>query len=110
MLTDFYGRVSKCVKVEFFKLEPIYDYIRPDALMGYSINGKKYIAFAEIELSNKGFDIYKYEKFYNSGDYKKFFPVFPRIVAITDKKILPTNLNLIKISTDLSDIHNIVKC
>jgi len=110
LLTDFYRDIYNIVEVKYFKNEVILDNIRPDALMGYKYKDKYYIAFIEVEISNKGFDIDKYKRFYITEQYKKYFPIFPLIIAITDKNISEhKKLKIIQIKEDLSNIQDIVK-
>lgn len=79
MVTEFYRNFSKKHKVITFKLEPILGDIRPDSVFGYMNGQEKKLGLLEVELSNKGFNYLKYEKFYSSEAYKKFFPVMPTI-------------------------------
>jgi hypothetical protein len=102
LLTDFYRELYKIAKVHEFRPEVTIGNIRPDAIIGYETD-RKYLALLEIEISNKGFDVYKYESLFYSGEYKTFFPVFPFIIAVTDKPI-KSDINIITVKTDLSDI------
>lgn len=97
LVTDFYRELSKRAYVRSFIIERQFDYIRPDSVFAY--NG--YLAFLEVEISHKGLDIVKYERFKNSLDYKKFFPVFPKIFVVTDKP-KENNLSIEFIPTDFS--------
>jgi hypothetical protein len=57
---------------------------------------RHHIAFLEVELSNKGADIKKYEKFYNSNEYKNHFNIFPELFIKTKQPIsYPTNLKIV---------------
>ena len=70
----------------------------------YTKDNKSYIAFIEVELSNSP-DVGKYERLYRSGKYKSYFKgVFPMIYYITDKAIPKTNLKVIRIGEDMSNL------
>ena len=85
LVTDFYREMKKVCVVATFKIEPTLGNIRPDAVIGYSINGKGKLALLEVEISNKGFNHAKYASF----DYATFFPVKPKIIVISDR-VKPT--------------------
>jgi hypothetical protein len=86
LVTDFYRELHRKCEVLSFKIEPVMDNIRPDAVFGYKFHGKPYMGLLEVEISNKGFNSGKYEKFYSSGDYKKFLPVMPTIFVVGNKE------------------------
>jgi hypothetical protein len=94
LVTDFYRELSKQFQVINFKVEPVLGNIRPDAVFGYIDNNKKCIGLLEVEISNKGFNINKYEKFYISNEYKSYFPVMPRIFIVTNKNIIIKNTSI----------------
>lgn len=101
LVTKFYGYISKQYKVATFKIEPVLDNIRPDAVFGFIKDDKKYIGLLEIEISNKGFNFAKYEKFYISEQYKSFYPVMPIIFIVSNKiiKIPKSNINYVLLDT-----------
>lgn len=108
ILAKFYNKLSKTAKIVTFKKEYSIGDVRSDALVIYSRGNKSYIAFIEVELSNTP-DIWKYEKLYKSGEYKKHFnEVFPLIMYITNKNIPKTNLKIVKINEDIEDIRGII--
>ncbi|MDU6263737.1 MAG: hypothetical protein E6600_04475 [Anaerocolumna aminovalerica] len=94
LVTEFYREFSNQYQVVNFKIEPVLRNIRPDAVFGYVKNGKNYIGLLEVEISNKGFNFNKYEKFYSSYEYKNYFPVMPNIFIVTDKNITRINNNI----------------
>lgn len=104
LLSDFYVAFSLRVEIRNFAIEPEVLGIRPDALTAYIEGGKPQVAFVEIEISNKGFDIGKYERLKQSGEYRKSFPMFPRLIVVTDKKVPQSPLDIVIIPTDLSTI------
>lgn len=97
-VTDFYCALSKQTKIAKFIIEPKLGNVRPDAVVGFSVNGINRLALLEVELSNKGFDSAKYARF----DWQKYFPVRPELFIITTHKP-PTiaDYNSMVINTDL---------
>lgn len=85
LVTDFYREFSKLHEIKTFKTEPQLGSIRPDAVFGYIENGKNHIGLLEVEISNKGFNINKYEKFFTSQEYKQYFPIMPIIFVAGNK-------------------------
>jgi hypothetical protein len=106
LVTDFYRELHKRTTVVSFKPECVLENIRPDAVFAYKLNGKTYLGLLEVEISNKGFSN-KYEGFYTSELYKKFFPVFPQIYVIGSRIKLPQNAknNYIIIDDKLSNFR-----
>jgi len=108
LITDFYREFSKVAIIEMFKIEFVIEDIRADAFIAYEINGKKDIAFLEVQVSNTPLDVDKYEKLNKSGKLKKYnFPKFPTLFALTNKTIPKTNLKVIKINEDTSNLLSI---
>lgn len=104
LLTDFYKELNKRATIEVFIKEYSIEDIRPDGLVIYTKDNKSYIAFVEVELSNTP-DIGKYEKLYKSDKYKTYFKgVFPLIYYITNKAIPETNLKVIQVNEDFSNL------
>jgi hypothetical protein len=109
LLTEFYKELSKIATIEIFKKEYTIEDIRPDALVVYTIHGKSYIAFIEVELSNIP-NIVKYERLYKSGNYKQYFNnIYPLIYYITDKNIPDTKLKVVKINEDMSNFKEVLQ-
>ena len=75
--TEFLCAMCKRYKTESYEIEKQYGNIKPDATIFYNSNKA---AFIEVELSNKGFDYLKYENFYASGEWKKYFEAMPDIL------------------------------
>ncbi|MBS4538234.1 hypothetical protein GOQ27_07150 [Clostridium sp. D2Q-11] len=109
LLVEFYQKVSKYVDIEYYDKEVTIENLRADGLMIYRYRSKKYIAFIEVQISNIPVDIDKYRKLYLSEKYKKYFPVFPKLIVISNKK-MPDNqdFKIIKISEDLNNIQDII--
>ena len=85
LVTDFYRELHKIsTEIVNFKIEPVMGDIRPDAVFGYKKDGKSYLGLLEVEISHKGFNYGKYDKFYSSGDYKTYLPVMPTIFIVGD--------------------------
>ena len=108
LLTDFYRELHKISKIELFKNEFIIEDIRSDGFVAYEYKSKKEIAFIEVELSNKGLDLEKYERLYKSSKYKKYFPIFPNIIIISNKSIPKTKLKIIKIDESIQGLELIL--
>ncbi len=105
LLTDFYRELNKIVNVVDFKNELAIEHLRCDGFVAYKVNERGYIAFIEVEISNKGLDIGKYKKLLDTGLYKAYFPTFPKLIAITNKSILDIKeFEIIQIKEDLSNI------
>jgi len=111
ILTDFYREIKMIgLDIQFFQNEMNLGDIIPDGILAFKYKDKNYIACVEVEISNKGFDISKYKRFFKSEEYKKYFPVFPLIIAITNQSIHDVQeFKVIKIKENLSDIENILK-
>lgn len=109
IVTDFYLALNRIATIEKFTPEfTVFEGIRPDAFIAYIYKGKPNIAFLEVELSNNGFDIWKYEKLYKSDIWKKYFPVFPTIIGITNKSISKTFLSVIQINEDMENLKEVL--
>ena len=77
-----------------------------DGLVGCKINGEFRMFFVEVDLT-KYFKIKKYEELYYHREWKKLFPFFPEILAITDKKVEESenkNIKITKIDTLFTEI------
>lgn len=111
LLTDFYRELNKIVNIVSFKKEfTKIEGIRPDGVVVYQYRNKNYVAFVEVEISNKGFDTEKYKEMYRNKNYKGILPTFPLIIAITNQKIEKTPFEIIKIDTDLTNLKEVIKC
>lgn len=104
LLTDFLREFSRIATIETCKPEVTIGNVRADALIGYKRKGVRQLAFVEVQISNTPLDIQKYEKLYYSKQWEKKIPLFPAIIAITDKKIPETKLQVIRINEDLSNL------
>lgn len=98
-VTDFYRELSKQATIKKFIVEPVLGAIRPDAVIGFVQDGQSKLALLEVELSNKGFDADKYQRF----DWQKHFPVKPELIIVTDKKVSKLDYKMQIISTDFAD-------
>ena len=76
-----------------------------DGLIVIKDRGKVKVYFVEAERTKK-LDVSKYENLYYSRAWREVFPVMPRILCITDKKINTDNkvLNIRVCKWDLSDL------
>lgn len=111
MLTEFHKNIVDYVKVIQLDTEVNIGNVRPDGLLAYQVEDKKGIAFVEIDLSPNSLKekIAKYELLYSSGDYKEYFPVFPDLIIVSNRKV-PTSdkIKIIPVKADFSDITNIL--
>ena len=85
--------------------------LRPDAFCKIAKDNQLHLFCVEVELSNNGFNQEKYEGFYFSREYKKWIPVFPKVIIISDKRIniIPSKIRYIKLSTEMKNIENIFR-
>lgn len=107
LLTDFYRELHKIATIKVFEKEFTIGDIRADALVGYRYNNANYIAFVEVELSNRP-DVKKYEKLKASGEYRKYLTTFPLIFFITDRPIPKTDLTIIRINEDITNLKGVL--
>ena len=82
LVSDFYRELHKKCEIVSFKIEPVMGDIRPDAIFAYNYNGKTNIGLLEIEISHKGFNYAKYERFLSNELYKSFLPVMPTVFVV----------------------------
>lgn len=104
LLTDFLREFSRIVDVKSCKPEVTIGNLRADAIVGFVRNGKLRTAFVEIQISNTALDVQKYEKLYYSKLWESKLPEWPLIIAVTDRKIPKTELKVMQIREDLSNI------
>lgn len=110
LLTDFYRELNKIAEIVFFENEFKCENVIADALAVYKLNEIAYVAFIEVEISNKGIDLDKYEKLFRSNKYEKYFNgVFPLIIAITNKTIPKTSLKIIEVNEDIENLRGKLK-
>jgi len=96
-ITDFYRELSKQVEIKKYIVEPELGSIRPDAVIGFTANGKSHLALLEVELCHKGFNVEKYADW----DWKKHFPVKPELFIVSDGRIPKMDYQTYIIGTDL---------
>lgn len=88
LVTDFFREFSKTHDIVKFLIEPDFITMRPDAFFSYRQNGRTYIGFLEVELSHKGFDFAKYERFASEETYRqKNIPFMPPVFVIGNVKL-----------------------
>ena len=92
-----------------FEVEKEIEDIRPDAICQFELDGDIYQYCFEVHISNNSFDQNKYERFYKSGSWKKYFKIFPAIVIVSDKvvNLKDTKLIFIQVDLDLNEIEKI---
>lgn len=111
LVVDFYQAVKQYGRIIEFTPEKSMANIRSDAICKIARNNQLHLFCVEVELSNNGFNQDKYEDFYISREYKKWFQVFPKVVVVSDKKvnIHPSKIRYIQLSTEMEGIESIFK-
>jgi len=104
MLTDFYRELHKIATVVKFIPEPTLGNIRPDAIVGFQLNGVNRLAMIEVELSHKGFNSAKYDNF----DWTQSIEYKPELIVISNMRCNCHRYTLFKIGTDL-DLSPLMK-
>lgn len=83
------------------------DNIRADAFFIFESRENRYYNFLEVQISNTPVDIAKYERLCTKGFP---WPVFPRIIVVSNKKItVNTNLTVKAIGTDYKGFGDLFK-
>jgi hypothetical protein len=90
-VTWFYYKWSIGHNITSYYIEKQIGDIVPDAIFTYIENGKQITGILEVELSKKGFDYMKYERFYATRSYLKYFNEMPSIFILGNANI-PTGL------------------
>ena len=94
--------LHKNYTVESFEIEKKMADIRPDAVFTYKDKGMTITGLLEVELSNKGLNQSKYERFIVNRSYRDYFNNIPVVFAVTKQDVeRGTNLQFIKIKLDL---------
>lgn len=70
--------------------------VRSDLFIAINYKGNNYIYLVEV-CNTKKFDLKKYTKLYDSNYWREYFPVFPKILVISDKEVEVNNKLDIKI-------------
>lgn len=104
LLTEFYRELHKIADIKHFIVEPKFGNIRPDGIVGYTLNGKNHFAMVEVEISHKGFNSEKYNNF----DWQSFLKYEPELIVISDYRSDCKRYKTYKIKTnmDLSPLKN----
>ncbi|SDL21308.1 hypothetical protein [Natronincola ferrireducens] len=110
LLTKFYKAIYNKIDIVSFENEVIIDNIRPDGLLAYRYKNKGYIAFVEVQISNVPLDLDKYKRLLKTERYKNYFPVFPKLIAITNQNAPQIkDFEIIKINEDMSNAGKLIK-
>lgn len=112
LLTRFHAVLNELVDVEFFQPAFKIGNTIPDGFVIYKYNNLYYSNFIEVQLSHpRRKDTEKYKHLFHSDKWqKKFNNVFPRIIFISNHKIIvDDDYKLIQIKEDLSNIKKILK-
>ena len=95
--------------IEILKLKKEFKigFVRSDLLLVCKINDKSFIFFIEV-CNTKPFDVNKYLKLKDSDLWREYFPIFPYIIVISDRKIeYDKRLDIINMNLDLSNFNKI---
>jgi hypothetical protein len=111
-VAEFYANLFNLPgKILKFEVEKPLDNIRPDIICDYLYKNNVYQYFGEVHLSTKPFNQDKYELFFESGKYKQWYSVFPRIIIISDRdiKLKTTKLKYIKIPLSCKGLESLLR-
>jgi predicted transcriptional regulator len=113
LLTEFYTQLLKAQgSIVEFKRSPKLSGLIPDAFCEYKYQGFRYFMFIEIQLSNGTLDTGKYERYFESRDWKEKFPKFPRIIVVGNRDFKihsPNKLNFIQLDSSYTEFMSIFK-
>lgn len=107
ILVDFYLQIKRYGQLIEFTPEKVMGDIRSDAVCKIVRGNLLHLFCVEVELSNNNFNQQKYETFYSTREYKKWFEVFPKIIIICDKniKVEPSRLRFVQVPTTLEGLE-----
>ncbi|MFI3211128.1 MAG: hypothetical protein R3Y64_08815 [Peptostreptococcaceae bacterium] len=110
ILSSFITELKK-LDIEIIKYKVPYKFknIIADMFICFKYRNSTYIYFVEVENTKK-FDLDKYLKLFDSGEYKEVFPVMPPILVISNKTV-PKEINkltIVDVKTDFSNIENFI--
>ena len=108
ILTNFIAKLyQNNIDILKSKIEFKIENVRSDLLLVCKIQDKTHIFFIEV-CNTKKFDVKKYIKLKESNSWRNIFPVFPGIIAISDKPVEKhNNLNIITMDLQLNDFNKI---
>lgn len=109
-VSQFIGELHK-QNIEILKYKVPYKVgnIIADGLLVIRVNEDVKILFLEVELQ-KYFNLNKYNDLYYSRSWQEVFPVFPKIVVVSDKRVdTDKKFNIAKIDTEFKNIDDIIK-
>jgi hypothetical protein len=111
LVTEFYVRLMDLPgKIETWEREPDWGRLRPDAFCELSRGPLHYLFAVEAQrITGNPFNQDKYEQYYASGEWRKHWPKFPRVIVITDRppKITTTNIMFIILPSSLEGVETI---
>lgn len=100
-VTKFYDWLLARYDVKNFEIEKNLGDIRPDAVFSYLFKDQVIDGCLEVELSKKGLNQGKYERFILENNYMSYFTRKPFIVIVTDGKVTQgTNVKFFKIDLE----------
>ena len=104
ILTNFIAKLHQNnIDILKSKVEFKIENVRSDLLLVCKIQDKSYIFFIEV-CNTKKFDVKKYVKLKESSYWRSIFPIFPGIIAISDKPVEKhKDLNIISMDLQLNN-------
>ena len=108
ILTNFIAKLHQNnIDILKSKIEFKIENVRSDLLLVCKIQDKTHIFFIEV-CNTKKFDVKKYIKLKESNSWRSIFPVFPGIIAISDKPVEKhKDLNIITMDLQLNDFDKL---
>ena len=108
ILTNFIAKLyQNNIDILKSKVEFKIENVRSDLLLVCKIQDKTHIFFIEV-CNTKKFDVKKYIKLKESNSWRNIFPVFPGIIAISDKPVEKhKDLNIITMDLQLNDFDKL---
>jgi len=101
-------------KIEKTEIEPMFNNIKPDALVQFTFNGYRFYQLIEMQIRHNLIDLDRYN---NQGVIESILNqtnnTIPKLVIIQDTKINyadnnPTQLDIIQMDTSIEDIAKVI--
>lgn len=110
-VTEVYTRLAALPgKIATWEKEPVFGSLRPDAFCEIVRGSLHYLYCIEVErMTGNPLNQAKYESYYASGEWRKRWPMFPRVLVVTDKKVKieSTYIRFIIVPTDFKGLEGI---
>ena len=106
LLTEFHRELSRIATIVHIDSEVDHGPVISDGFVAFRYRGKNLISLIEVQQGPWRGKMSSYKKFMLSGNFKQFYPVFPLIFAISDKKVECEGLKIIQVKEDLSKLFS----